>query len=148
MISSLRFFVSSYDSTLFVKCTDTGCIIISLYVNGMIITGVDVDGTSFLKAELAKQFEMKDQGPLRYFLEIKVPYSPRGYLLCQSKYIANILEFARLTNNKIVDTPIKVNAKFFSSDGVTFSDPTLYRTIVWSLVYLTITCPNIAYVVS
>ena len=114
----------------------------------MIITGVDVDGTSFLKVELAKQFEMTDQGPLRYFLEIKVPYSPRGYLLCQSKYIANILELARLTDNKTVDTPIKVNAKFFSSDGVPLLDPTLYRTIVWSLVYLTITRPNIAYVVS
>ena len=144
MISSLGFVANSYDSGLFVKCTNAGCIILSVYVDDMIIIGNDVDGISVLKAKLAKQFEMKDLGPLQYFLGIKVAYLPRGYLLSQSKYIVDILKRAKLTDNKTVDTLIKVNAKYSSSDGVPLSYPTLYRTIVGSLVYLTITRLGIA----
>jgi len=147
MISSLVFVFSCHDSTLFIKCTNTGHIIMSLYIDYMIITSDDNDGISVLKKELAKQFEMRDFGYLRYFLGIKVAYSPKGYLLSQLKYVADILEWARLTDNKTINTLIEVDAKYSSSDGLPLTYPTLYCTIIGSLVYLTITCPNIAYVI-
>ena len=51
MISFFGFATSSYD---YVLCTDAGRIILSLYVDDMIITSDDVDGISVLEAELAK----------------------------------------------------------------------------------------------
>jgi hypothetical protein len=147
VISFLGFISSSHDFALFVKCINAGCIILSLYIDDVIITSDDIDGILVLKTELARQFEMNDLSSLRYFLDINVAYSPRGYLLSQLKYIADILEQTRLTNNKTVDTLIEVYTTYSSFNGLPLSDPTLYLTIVGSLIYLTITRPDIAYVV-
>ena len=89
---------------------------------------------------------MKDLSYLRYFLGIEVAFSSRGYLLSQSKHVADILEWARFTNNKTVDTPNEVNAKYSSSLDIFMTYPTLYHTIIRSLIYLTITHLDIAYV--
>jgi hypothetical protein len=53
VISSLGFVSNSHDSVLFVKCTYAGCIIMSLYVDEIIIIGNDIDGISILKTKLA-----------------------------------------------------------------------------------------------
>ena len=149
LISSLGFVLNSHDFALFIKCTNAGRIILSLYVDDIIITGNDIDGIFILKTELARQFEMTDLGSLRYFMGIEVAYSPRGYFFSQSKYVADIVERARFTNNKTINTLIEVNIRHSSSDGVPLLDPTLYRTILLGAwyIYLTITRPYIIYVV-
>ena len=90
---------------------------------------------------------MKDLGNLQYFLGIEVAHSLRGYFFSQSKYIADILEWAKLTDNKTVDTPIKVNTMYSSSNDLPLTNPNLYCTIIGSIIYLIITHVYIAYVV-
>jgi hypothetical protein len=68
------------------------------------------------------------------FPGIEVAYSPRGYLFSQSKYVADILERARLTDNKTVDTPVEVNARYSSSDGLPLIDPT-YTALLLGVWY-------------
>jgi len=70
---------------------------------------------------------MKDLGVLRYILCIEVASSPKGYLLSQSKYIANLFERARLTNNKIIDTPLNTSVRYSPSDDIPLADSTLYH---------------------
>ena len=54
---------------------------------------------------------------------------------------------ANITDSKIVDTPIEYNYRLNSHDGESLSDTTLYRQLVGSLIYLTITRPDISYAV-
>ncbi|XP_057471993.1 uncharacterized mitochondrial protein AtMg00810-like [Actinidia eriantha] len=111
----------------------------------MVIIGDNAAGIARLKLEFTSRFEMKDLGPLCYFLGIEVAFLLKGYLLLQSKYTVDILKRARLTDTRTIQTPLTLNVKYSPTYGTPLPDPFLYCTIVGSLVYLTITHPNIAY---
>uniref|UniRef100_A0A2N9HNI8 Uncharacterized protein n=1 Tax=Fagus sylvatica TaxID=28930 RepID=A0A2N9HNI8_FAGSY len=52
-----------------------------------------------------------------------------------------------ITDSKIVDTPIEYNNRLNTHDGEPLPDATLYRQLVGSLVYLTVTRPDISYAI-
>ena len=64
-----------------------------------------------------------------------------------TKYTSDMISRANITDSKIVDTPIEYNYRLNSHDGESLSDTTLYRQLVGSLIYLTITRPDISYAV-
>jgi hypothetical protein len=113
----------------------------------MIITGDDLSGIQELKDFLSQNFEMKDLGHLSYFPGLEIASSNDGFYLTQAKYTSDLLSRAGLTGHKIVDTPIELNAHLTPSSGESLPDLTLYRQLVGSLVYLTVTRPDISYVV-
>uniref|UniRef100_A0A2N9HDD0 Integrase catalytic domain-containing protein n=1 Tax=Fagus sylvatica TaxID=28930 RepID=A0A2N9HDD0_FAGSY len=119
-ISQHGFSASSYDSALFFRRSDHGITLLLLYVDDMIITGDDVQGIQDLKRFLGQHFEMKDLGPLSYFLGLEVSSSSDGYYLTQAKYTSDLISRAGITDNKI---------------------------LVGSLVYFTITRLDISYAV-
>ena len=90
---------------------------------------------------------MKDLGHLGYFLGIEVSSNSTGYYFSQAKYVSDLLSCASLTDTKVVFTPLEMNARLTPLDDTPLSDVTLYRQLVGSLVYLTVTCPNIAHAV-
>ncbi|XP_059455229.1 uncharacterized mitochondrial protein AtMg00810-like [Corylus avellana] len=138
---------SSYDSALFLRTTDNDTILILLYVDDMIITGDDISGIRALQSFLSQNFEMKDLGTLSYFLGLEVTSSNDSYYLSQAKYVSDLLSRAGLTDSKTASNPLETNVKLLTTDGEPLSDATLYRQLVGSLIYLTITRPDIAYAV-
>ena len=140
---------SPFDSALFLRRTDKGTILLLLYVDDMIIIGDDLSGIQELKDFLSQQFEMKDLGYLSYFLGLEITHSIDGLYITQAKYASDLLSRAGLTDNKTVDTPVELNAHLTPSWGgeKPFSNPFLYKRLVSSLVYLTVTRPDISYAV-
>ncbi|XP_026441536.1 uncharacterized protein LOC113340626 [Papaver somniferum] len=90
---------------------------------------------------------MKDLGSLSYFLGFKVGMSPTGYFISQVKYASEILQRAGLSDNKVTDTPLELNVKYIPTYGTLLSNQTLYRELVGSISYLTITRPDISHAV-
>ena len=60
----------------------------------------------------------------------------------------DLIELADLHDSLPVDTPIEVNLKLSKDDGDLLPNPHTYRRLVGSLVYLTITRPDISYAVN
>lgn len=111
------------------------------------MTRDNVEEMATLEKHLAQEFEIKDLGKLQYFLGIKVARSDKEILICQGKYILNLLQEIGMLGCKPVGTFIKVNHKL--QGGVSKPiDICQYQRLVGRLIYLSHTKPNIAYVIS
>ena len=113
----------------------------------MIIIGDDLSGIQELKDFLSQQFEMKDLGHLNYFLDLEITHSKNSLYITQAKYASKLLSRAGLIDSKIVDTPVEFKVHLTPSGEKPLYNPSLYRRLVGSLVYLTVTRPNISNVV-
>jgi hypothetical protein len=88
---------------------------------------------------------MSDLGPLRYFLEIEISSTSEGFFLSQEKYIHDLLDQTSLTDHRTAETLMELNVHLTSIDGEPLEDPTHYRHIVGSLVYLGVIRSDISY---
>lgn len=88
---------------------------------------------------------MSDLGPLRYFLGIEVSSTSDGFYISQEKYIQDLLARAALSDERTVETPMELNVQRRASDGDPLSDPSHYRHLVGSLIYLAVARPDISY---
>ena len=146
-ILSFSFTQSQYDSSLFFHTSASGIVLLLVYVDDIIITGIDCGLITKLQQLLHTTFHMKDLGQLTYFLGLEVHHRASGIFVNQHKYIQDLITFAGLEDTSSVDTPMEVNVKCRKDEGDLLDDPTLYRLLVGSLIYLTTTRPDISYAV-
>ncbi|RVX15298.1 Retrovirus-related Pol polyprotein from transposon TNT 1-94 [Vitis vinifera] len=73
--------------------------------------GDDIDELERLEKKVAKDFEIKDLGTLKYFLGMEFPRSKEGIFVNQRKYVLDMLGETGLLGCKVAKTPIKPNLK-------------------------------------
>ncbi|GKD68469.1 retrovirus-related pol polyprotein from transposon TNT 1-94 [Tanacetum coccineum] len=66
--------------------------------------------------------------------------------MSQRKYTLDFLRLANVLDSKPYATPIDPNVKLNLTNGFPLHDPTLYRTLVGKLIYITITRLDISFV--
>ncbi|XP_072089263.1 uncharacterized mitochondrial protein AtMg00810-like [Arachis hypogaea] len=85
-------------------------------------------------------------GSLHYFLGIQVTNTSNGGLiLTQQKYIKELMKKVNMVGYTSCHTPLPSTVKLSACGGAKFHDSALYRSIIGSLQYLTVTRPEISY---
>ena len=97
------------DHCVYLKRSKKSVLILSLYVDDILIAGNDMDSIVATKKWLSSNFEMKDMGEAHFVLGIEIVRgrSKKLLALSQETYIKKILERFLMKNSKPIDTPIE-----------------------------------------
>lgn len=139
-LPSVGFKCSYADPSLFIKVFGSSHVYLLLYVDDIIITGDSEDLITEVKQALQAEFDMKDLGPLHYFLGLEIKYLKDGLFLSQHKYAQDLLHKSGMDDCNIHLTPSRAGMKLLLDDGTPLSptDTAYFRSLVGCLQYLTL----------
>lgn len=136
------------EHTLFTKLVGGKILIISLYVDDLIFTGSDLSMCHEFKNAMMMEFDMSDLGRMKHFLGVEVLQNSNGIFICQRRYAREVLTRFEMASSNAVKNPIVPGTKLSKDEGGTKVDITLFKQLVGSLMYLTVTRPDLMYGVS
>lgn len=132
---------------MFIKKEGEDIIILTVYVDDILLTGSNPDLIQYIKKFLATTFSIKDLGKARYFLGFELAYLNDGISLTQHKFTHELLTESGLNKFKNVATPLLLNLKLSKNDGTLLREATHYRSLIGKLNFLTHTRPDLSYAV-
>jgi hypothetical protein len=145
---TIGFIASQADPSLFLYKHGSTVLFLLLYVDDIILTGNAPTAITELIATLAFAFELKDLGPLKYFLGLQIDYKPSGFFVHQTKYAMDVLSRHNMTTCKPCSSPFVSPSKMASDLVELLPDPTPYRSLMGALQYLTFTRPDLSFAVN
>ena len=143
----ISFQASLADSFLFILKQGPHVVYLLIYVDDIVMTGNNPKLLSSLITQLSTTFELKDLGPLSYFLGIQITRTSKGLFLSQAKYAQDLLLKVNMVSSKLARTPCAPNSRLTPIEGSLLSNPHDYRSLVGSLHFLTFTRLDLSFAV-
>lgn len=123
-------------------------VILCLYVDDILIFGINIDAINEVKSFLSKNFDMKDLGEANVILNIKLIKDESGITLLQSHYVEKVLSRFGFMYNKPSPTPYDPSVTLRKNKKIG-RDHLRYSQIIGSLMYLaSATRPDISFAAS
>ncbi|GKB62238.1 retrovirus-related pol polyprotein from transposon TNT 1-94, partial [Tanacetum coccineum] len=131
---SQKFTKGTVDPTLFVRREDKDILLVQVYVDDIIFASTKPDLCEIFSKIMCSKFQMLMMGKLSFFLGLQISQSLKGIFLNQSKY--------GMETCKLVDTPMVEKSKLDKDLQGKAVDPTCYRGMIGTLMYLTSSRPD------
>ncbi|GJW20083.1 retrovirus-related pol polyprotein from transposon TNT 1-94 [Tanacetum coccineum] len=148
-----RFFMSTgfskgvVDPTLFTRKIGKHILLVQIYVDDIIFASTNPKSCEIFANEMSSTFKMSMMGQMSFFLGLQISQNPRGIFINQSKYALEILKKYGLDSSASVDTPMVEKMKLDEDRQGKLVDPTRFRGMVDSLMYLSASRPDIVFAV-
>ncbi|KAJ4961986.1 hypothetical protein NE237_021896 [Protea cynaroides] len=113
-------------------------LLVCLYVDDLIFTGNNPKMFEEFKKAMPQEFEMTDIGLMSYYLGIEVKQMEKWIFISQEMYakIQKLKKF-KINDCKPINKPVEIGIKLSKNEAREIVDPTLVKSLVRSLRYLT-----------
>ena len=82
---------------------------------------------------------------LNFFLGLQIKQTSSGTMIHQQKYIKELLKSFGMDSSKPIDTPVSPSTKLVMDDESSLVEEKTYRGMIGSLLYLTVSRPDIVF---
>lgn len=130
---------------MYVKRSKGETLIISVYVDDLLVTGTNTAIINEFKEQMNQQFEMTDLGRLSYYLGMEVKQGTGFIEIKQSAYAKKILEKAGMAECNPVKYPMDPKESITKDESGEAVNSTQFKSMIGGLRYLVHTRPNIAF---
>ena len=84
-------------------------------------------------------------GELSYFLGFQIKQLKNGIFVSQGKYIKDMLKKFGMDDAKAISTPMGTNGNLDSDASDNMVDQKMYRSMIGSLLYVTVSRPDVMF---
>ncbi|GJY46587.1 retrovirus-related pol polyprotein from transposon TNT 1-94 [Tanacetum coccineum] len=144
---SQEFSKGTVDPTLFIRRQGKDILLVQIYVDDIIFASTTPELCDQFSKIMCSKFKISMMGKISFFLGLQISQSPRGIFLNQSKYALESLKKYGMESSDPVDTPMVEKSKLDEDTQGKAVDPTHYRGMIGTLMYLTASRPDLTFVV-
>ena len=131
-------------NTLFLRRKGEDLLVIQIYVDDIVFGATNEDLWREFEECMKSKFEMSSMGEMSIFLGLKVNQSNEGIFISQTKYILDMFKNLGFEDFK-PPTPMSVSTKLENDEKGEPFNPSMYRSLISSLLYLTSSQPDIMF---
>jgi hypothetical protein len=135
--------MGSVDKTLFTLKHGSEFLFVQIYVDDIIFGGSSHVLVSSFQEVMEKDFQMSMTGELTFFLGIQVKQMKQGIFVHQAKYTKDLMKKFNMAKPKPVSTLMSMATGPNLDENGEAVDQREYRSMIGSLLYLTVTRLNI-----
>ncbi|GJU35212.1 retrovirus-related pol polyprotein from transposon TNT 1-94 [Tanacetum coccineum] len=144
---SQDFSKGSVDPTLFIYREGKELLLIQVYVDDIIFAASTPKLCDLFVKIMCTKFKMSMMGKISFFLGLQISQNHRGIFINQSKYALESLKKYSFDYCDPVDTPMVEKSKLDEDKKGEAVDPSHYRDIIGTLLYLTASRPDLQFAI-